>query len=78
MVQMTPLQRLGQPEDVSKAALFLASDEASFNTSAELVVDGGYSVQYSKEATPKLFRVASFLIIRISPFYNFSSHDVQL
>lgn len=45
MVQMTPLQRLGQPEDVANAVLFLASDEASFITGAELVVDGGYSAQ---------------------------------
>lgn len=45
MVQMTPMQRLGQPEDVANAVLFLASDEASFITGAELVVDGGYSAQ---------------------------------
>ncbi|MHA6260163.1 SDR family NAD(P)-dependent oxidoreductase [Sporosarcina sp. CAU 1771] len=45
MVQMTPLQRLGQPEDVANAVLYLASDEASFITGAELVIDGGYSAQ---------------------------------
>jgi NAD(P)-dependent dehydrogenase (short-subunit alcohol dehydrogenase family) len=34
---------LGQPEDVAKAALFLASDDASFVMGAEIVVDGGIS-----------------------------------
>ena len=45
MVAMTPLQRLGQPEDVANAVLYLASDESSFVTGIELVVDGGYSAQ---------------------------------
>lgn len=36
-----PMKRLGQPEDVAKAALFLASDESSWITGASLAVDGG-------------------------------------
>jgi NAD(P)-dependent dehydrogenase (short-subunit alcohol dehydrogenase family) len=36
-----PLQRIGQPEDIAQAALYLASDEAAFVTGAALVVDGG-------------------------------------
>ncbi|MGM8365730.1 SDR family NAD(P)-dependent oxidoreductase [Virgibacillus sp. W0181] len=40
---LTPLGRLGQPEDVANAILFLASDEASYITGAELAIDGGYS-----------------------------------
>lgn len=45
LVQATPLQRLGQPEDIANAALFLASDESSYITGAELVIDGGFSAQ---------------------------------
>jgi NAD(P)-dependent dehydrogenase (short-subunit alcohol dehydrogenase family) len=36
------LRRRGEPEEVAKAILFLASDEASFITGAILPVDGGY------------------------------------
>lgn len=39
----TPLGRLGRPAEVANAVLFLASDEASFITGAELIVDGGYT-----------------------------------
>jgi NAD(P)-dependent dehydrogenase (short-subunit alcohol dehydrogenase family) len=39
-----PLGRLGESEDVVNAAVFLASDEASYITGANLVVDGGWSV----------------------------------
>jgi NAD(P)-dependent dehydrogenase (short-subunit alcohol dehydrogenase family) len=35
------LDHLGKPEDVAHAALYLASDEASFVTGSTLVVDGG-------------------------------------
>ncbi len=36
-----PLQRLGQPEDMAQAALYLASDRSAFVTGISLVVDGG-------------------------------------
>ena len=41
----TPLGRLGQPEDVAYGALYLASDEASFVTGSELVIDGGRTAE---------------------------------
>ena len=40
-----PIGRLGQPEDVAYGALFLASDESSFMTGSELVIDGGLTAQ---------------------------------
>ena len=41
----TPLGRLGQSEDVAYGVLFLASDESSFMTGSELVIDGGLTAQ---------------------------------
>lgn len=38
----TALQRIGAPEEIAKAVLFLSSGDASFITGTELVVDGGY------------------------------------
>ena len=40
-----PMGRLGRPEEIANAALFLASDEASFITGSSLVIDGGYTSQ---------------------------------
>ncbi|MGH2558096.1 MAG: SDR family NAD(P)-dependent oxidoreductase [Thermomicrobiales bacterium] len=43
--RMHPMGRIGEPEEVAKAILFLASDDASFITGAVLPVDGGYLAQ---------------------------------
>ena len=37
----TPINRIGQPEEVTKMVLFLASDDASFSTGSEFIIDGG-------------------------------------
>jgi NAD(P)-dependent dehydrogenase (short-subunit alcohol dehydrogenase family) len=39
-----PLKRIAEPEEMVGAALYLASDEASFTTGATLLVDGGYTL----------------------------------
>src|SRR5437870_2717156 len=44
MLSKTPLARIGQPEDISGAAVFLASDQASFITGQVLVDDGGTTI----------------------------------
>lgn len=44
VVAATPMKRLGRPMEIASGALFLASDESSYMTGAELVIDGGYTV----------------------------------
>lgn len=43
LVGLHPMGRPGRPEEVAKAVLFLASDDASFITGTTLLVDGGYT-----------------------------------
>ena len=45
VIERTVLKRIGRPEDIANGALFLASDESSFMTGSELVIDGGSTAQ---------------------------------
>lgn len=40
-----PIGRIGQPDEIAAGVVFLASDEASFMTGSELVIDGGYTAR---------------------------------
>jgi len=40
---MSPMNRIGRPEEIAAAAVFFASDASSFVTGAALPVDGGYT-----------------------------------
>ena len=44
-MKLVPMGRFGTPEEVAFGVLYLASDEASFVTGSELVIDGGHTAQ---------------------------------
>lgn len=45
MVALTPMGRIGMPEDIAAGVAFLVSEDAAFMTGSELVIDGGYTAQ---------------------------------
>jgi len=45
LVKLHPIGRIGTPEDIAAGIVFLASEESSFMTGAELVIDGGYTAR---------------------------------
>src|SRR5258706_8692757 len=47
-----PLQRIGEPEEIARTTLFIASDDASYITGAEIAVDGGWSAGYFQPELP--------------------------
>ena len=46
-----PLKRVGQPKDIANAAFFLASEDSSYITVTDILVDGGYTQKNSKWLT---------------------------
>ena len=47
MIRAIPMGRLGTPEDVAHAILFLSSDEAAYITGQNLIIDGGQTLPES-------------------------------
>lgn len=45
LIRLHPISRIGKPEEVAKAMLFLASDDSSFVCGTNLMVDGGFTAQ---------------------------------
>jgi 3alpha(or 20beta)-hydroxysteroid dehydrogenase len=50
--ERVPLQRIGEPEEIAAASLFLCSDESSYICGAELAVDGGWAAGYYHHYLP--------------------------
>lgn len=42
--QLTPMKRLGRPEELASTVIYLLADSSSFTTGAELIVDGGFTI----------------------------------
>ena len=62
LAKLTPLGRAGEPDDIAGAALFLASDDATFLTGHDLVVDGGHTTGVSfQESTQRYGELAAAL-----------------
>ena len=49
LTALHPLGRLGEPEDIANAVLFLASDEAAWITGVALAVDGGFTAGHAQD-----------------------------
>jgi len=45
LISRVPLGRMGEPQEIANAVLFMASDESSYMTGSELIIDGGYTAK---------------------------------
>lgn len=45
LISLVPMKRFGKPHEIAYGTIFLASDESSFMTGTDLVIDGGYTCQ---------------------------------
>ena len=59
MIDLTPIKRWGQPEEICNVVAFLLSDEASFMTGYDVVVDGGVSPRMRDLMAAELARVSA-------------------
>ena len=59
-----PLQRIAEPEDIARAAVWLASDQADYIHGASLFIDGGMSLQMNARRFPSSFRTRLAAAVR--------------
>jgi NAD(P)-dependent dehydrogenase (short-subunit alcohol dehydrogenase family) len=59
MIELTPIKRWGQPEEICNVVAFLLSDEASYMTGCDVVVDGGVSPRMRDLMDAEIARVAA-------------------
>jgi NAD(P)-dependent dehydrogenase (short-subunit alcohol dehydrogenase family) len=59
MIEMTPIKRWGQPEEICSVVAFMLSDDASYMTGCDVVVDGGVSSQMQEIMRNEAARVSA-------------------
>jgi len=58
--ERVPMARFAEPEEIANVIAFLASDEASFMTGANVVVDGGLTAHTGQPDLPRILAQAGF------------------